>query len=721
MIRDRKTESSNYRHGDRFFSGLLDDGSIKIVQESGRMIHDDKGHPVRCFGTVQDVTELKAVENALKEERDFSAILIDSVPGLLVLIDENGRFARWNQTLPVMTGISNDRLQGLDASSIVVDSDRSWVGAALGKAFIRGRMDAEFGVCDATGGVHTIKWSGRVISNRGRSYLLGAGSDITELRRTEALLRAVAISATEIGTATNLDTSIRNAMEIVSTTILIDRMGVMERQATPNTPLIYRYAWNAPNVILPIDESFFEKPKIWTPQLAVWQAPLSEGRIVYTNSRDATGDVKEMLEFLGTKTVLLIPITVDDKHWGMVGFDSCQQERLWPDVEINILRMLANLIGSAIQRKRYVTEIRNANQIVLKTPTLLYRLRSEPTLPMVYISPNIKLFGYDPAVFIASPRFYKSLVHPDDAAAAAEAMARALEGQAGEVQFRMLTSRGDYRWVDNRYVPVRDAAGHIAEIEGLVIDITERKAAEEKISLLARTDLLTGLPNRRTFIERLDLAFAAAKRGTATVAVLFLDLDQFKDVNDTLGHPVGDLLLQGVAERLKAVIREVDAMARFGGDEFAMIDSDIGEPADVAVMADKILKALREPFSIRGNDIRIGASIGIAIYGLDASDAETLLSRADVALYRAKAEGRGTYRFFTDAMDTEVRNRVTVNAELHDAITSGQLFLMYQPQVNVDTGHIIGVEALVRWQHPTRGIVSPGEFIPVAEKSGADR
>ena len=227
-----------------------------------------------------------------------------------------------------------------------------------------------------------------------------------------------------------------------------------------------------------------------------------------------------------------------------------------------------------------------------------------------------------------------------------------------------------------------------------------------------------GLPNRAAFIEELVRVIASACREGNSFAVLYLDLDHFKDINDTLGHPVGDGLLQAVAERLQAAIRKTDTVARFGGDEFALINTDIGEPADTVALADKILKTLSEPFSILGSEIHSGASIGIAVYGSDAPDPETLLSQADVALYRAKAEGRGIYRFFTDAMDMEVRSRVRITSELREAITSGQLFLTYQPQVNIDTCDIIGLEALVRWRHPTRGIVPPGEFIPIAEKSG---
>jgi diguanylate cyclase (GGDEF)-like protein len=226
------------------------------------------------------------------------------------------------------------------------------------------------------------------------------------------------------------------------------------------------------------------------------------------------------------------------------------------------------------------------------------------------------------------------------------------------------------------------------------------------------------LANRGVFVESLRHAISNAKRTGRSFAVIYLDLDHFKDINDTLGHPVGDELLKAVAARLRANTREADTVARFGGDEFAVVAPEITEPADVAMLAEKLIKALAEPFALLGNDIHTGASIGIDLYGPDALDAETLLSHADVALYRAKAEGRGGYRFFTEAMDSEVRTRVTLGAELREAIDSDQLLLQYQPQVSTESGRINGLEALVRWRHPRRGLVGPEVFVPLAEKIG---
>jgi diguanylate cyclase (GGDEF)-like protein/PAS domain S-box-containing protein len=249
-------------------------------------------------------------------------------------------------------------------------------------------------------------------------------------------------------------------------------------------------------------------------------------------------------------------------------------------------------------------------------------------------------------------------------------------------------------------------------------DITERKAAEAQIIRAARSDILTGLANRTVFMETVQRAITQVGRGHAGFAVLYLDLDQFKDVNDTLGHPVGDELLKAVAERLRANTRATDMVARFGGDEFAVMMADVGDSADAARLAEKLTTAMNDPFVVQGNDIHTGVSIGISVYGVDGADPETMLSRADVALYWAKSEERGGYRFFTETMEDEVRTRVTLSSELREAVDAGQFFLVYQPQIEIATGRISGVEALVRWRHPERGVIAPNVFIPVAERCG---
>ena len=295
-------------------------------------------------------------------------------------------------------------------------------------------------------------------------------------------------------------------------------------------------------------------------------------------------------------------------------------------------------------------------------------------------------------------------------------MKAARSGTPQTFEWRGKTKDSRLLWVE---VSLRRAAfGGRDVLLATAREISQRKEAEGKLKRMAQFDLLTGLTNRGVFVTETTRAIERARRGLRSFAVLYLDLDHFKDVNDTLGHPIGDRLLEAVAERLQANVRAIDTLARFGGDEFALLMADVGDPADAGVLANKLLQSMATPFLLDDNQIQSGVSIGIATYEADDSDAEELLAHADVALYRAKSEGRHTYRFFTAAMDAEVRKRVALTSELQAGIAAGQLFLVYQPQVDMETSRLVGLEALIRWNHPARGVLLPGEFLPAAERSG---
>jgi len=252
----------------------------------------------------------------------------------------------------------------------------------------------------------------------------------------------------------------------------------------------------------------------------------------------------------------------------------------------------------------------------------------------------------------------------------------------------------------------------------IVQDISERKRAEDHIRRQASFDALTGLPNRTVFFDHMTMAIASAFRNSKSFAVMFVDLDRFKDVNDSLGHMVGDELLIKVGKRLKSSIRSIDTVARFGGDEFTIILPEINHDHDAAVISEKVLERLSSPFTIEGQDFFVGASIGITIYPNDAKDEITLLRNADMAMYRAKEEGRNTYRFFSPEMSAKVTHRMQMEVDLRRALAGDELFLVYQPIIDISTVQVSGMEALLRWNHPQRGLIQPDEFIPLAEETG---
>ena len=251
----------------------------------------------------------------------------------------------------------------------------------------------------------------------------------------------------------------------------------------------------------------------------------------------------------------------------------------------------------------------------------------------------------------------------------------------------------------------------------LIDDITERKLAEAKINHMARFDALTGLPNRTILRNRMDAALGETTSGIF-YAIHFIDLDQFKQVNDTLGHSRGDMLLQAVADRLRSTVRQSDVVARFGGDEFVVLQTPVNDIEEASALADRILQAVGTTYNIDGNEVAVSASIGIAFAPNDGGDADQLLRNADMALYRAKSESRDTWRFFKPEMEAHARARRTLELDLRNALANDAFEVYYQPIVDVRSQRILACEALLRWPHPERGMISPAEFIPVAEEMG---
>jgi diguanylate cyclase (GGDEF)-like protein/PAS domain S-box-containing protein len=376
------------------------------------------------------------------------------------------------------------------------------------------------------------------------------------------------------------------------------------------------------------------------------------------------------------------------------------------------------------QLKTELDELAKSNRIVENSSTLLFRMTVGDQWVVTYVSRNIERYGHT-AGEILGPLQIWNLFHPDDAPHIRDDLEDLRAGKSNVARRQVRFRKGDnsWAWVDASMTGVRDEIGCLIGGEGMMFDITDTRKAEDRIAYLASHDGLTGLANRSAFMERLQLAFAETQRSGNPFAVLYLDIDHFKDINDAFGHEKGDLFLQMVAERLGAALRETDALgrfsvARFGGDEFAVLETDVADPSDAAALAQRLIKTLALPFSIGEKNIHATASIGISLFDKSITDPNDLLVQADLALYRAKEAGRAQFHFHSCDLDIKVRERVAVAEELHAALKNGELELYYQPQVEIPSGRIIGLEALIRWNHPTRGLVPPSQFIPIAEKSG---
>ena len=411
------------------------------------------------------------------------------------------------------------------------------------------------------------------------------------LRQHDALLNAVTRGAAELLGSHSYEDATAVVLELIGEAVGVARVRfyIIAPGDDGHLHATAAQEWCAPGQSPTIDNPFFRSMDLHA-VLPKSIASLLNGQPYTYFITDIAQERQEQYLKAQMRSFLQIPIMIEGKLWGLLIFsDSADTRRKWNWAETDALGTLAGLIGVAIIRARYVKELTDANMIVQNSPTILYRLRGEPSLPLTYISPNIKKFGHDPAELLAAPNWSELLIDPDDQPKFGEAMTKVLQkgSSGGSIEFRLRTGDDTRRFVENRYTPVRDKLGRLVEIEGIIIDITERKIAEEQIALLARTDGLTGLANRTTFVDRLRQTLAATKRGANPFAVLYLDVDHFKDVNDTLGHPVGDILLKEIAERLKANTRDEDVVARLGGDEFAILQTDVTDPTRARWSGDK--------------------------------------------------------------------------------------------------------------------------------------
>src|SRR5262245_31377123 len=327
-----------------------------------------------------------------------------------------------------------------------------------------------------------------------------------------------------------------------------------------------------------------------------------------------------------------------------------------------------------------------------------------------------RIFGYASREEVLQQAAWDFYLKPEDRQAA---LSKLLERQSlTNYELCLKRKDGSPVWVLESENLIEGPDGRLSVIEGTTIDITERKRAEEQVKHLAFHDPLTSLPNRLLFSDRLTLAVAQAHRHNQKLAVLFLDLDRFKIINDSLGHSVGDELLRQVAERIQEYVREGDTVARLGGDEFTLLVPGINAEEDAAKIARKICDAIHDPFWIDGRELFVTTSMGVAANPSDGHDAETLFRNADSAMYRAKEQGRDNYQLYTPAMNAKAVERLSLESRLRQAVANDELELHFQPFFDLKTTKVLGAEALLRWRHPELGLIPPGEFIPIAELSG---
>jgi len=393
------------------------------------------------------------------------------------------------------------------------------------------------------------------------------------------------------------------------------------------------------------------------------------------------------------------------------------------DVSPSVLReeTLKNQID---EKNSAVKELDQQNKLFEAGPSVVFKLATEDNFPIEYVSPNLyQQFFYQAQEIIEKKSYFTDFIHADDIRAYKDHIQLNIENNSNhfEQEYRIIDGKGNIRWVNDFTTVIRSDSGKISYFHGYLIDVSEHKLIENQIKKQAYYDSLTSLPNRRMLTERLNQDIYRARRHKFFSALLFMDLDNFKYINDSLGHGVGDELLVEVSQRITQRIRMEDMAARIGGDEFVIVLSELDKDIQQAalkgkIIADSIREKISAPYHIRGNELHTSTSIGLVIFPRPDDESQKIIQHADTAMYHAKAAGRNDVRFFTEEMQLAADNRINLEKNLRMAVGNNELCLMYQPQVN-NAGEIIACESLVRWSKDGK-IISPADFIPVAEETG---
>jgi diguanylate cyclase (GGDEF)-like protein/PAS domain S-box-containing protein len=628
------------------------------------------------FSTIvaRDVTERKRAEDALRSSEARKSAMIEAALDAIVTIDAQGRMLEFNSAAERMFGYARASALGKPMADLIIPPslrDRHREGMARYLATGEGRIfdkTLELTAMRADGSEFPIELTVTRLPSDGPPIFTGFIHDLSDRKRAESALKE---------SEQKLRTLVTNAPIVL---FAIDRDGIFTHSEGKGL------------------ESLGLKPGESVGQ-SVWEA--------YRDHPDILAQIRRALS--GESHTATVRI-------GEIAFET----RYAPYRDSN--GHVMGIIGVATD----ITEQHRADQL-LRASEARYRTLFERNLAGVFRS-NLdgrildcnesfaRIFGYSSPEEVLDQRAQRLYLRPEDRSVFLSRLGE--RNSLSNYESCVRRRDGTPMWVLENATLVEGPDGGRSVIEGTIIDITERKRAEEQVKHLAFHDALTGLPNRLLFNDRLSIALAQARRSGEKLVTLFLDLDRFKVINDSLGHAAGDELLRRVAERLQASVRAGDTVARLGGDEFIILLTRISSEENAAKVATKFLQSVRNPFSVQERNVFITTSVGVSTYPNDGLDPETLIQNADVALYRAKEEGRDNYQLYAPAMNAQALQRLSLENRLREALPNGELILHYQPIVDVRSGRVCGAEALLRWRHPELGLLPPSEFITLAEISG---
>ncbi|WP_261130652.1 EAL domain-containing protein [Bacillus sp. Marseille-Q3570] len=694
-------------------------GSMMVGETILTPILNENGQCTHILAAVRDITHKKKIKAELQSSKERYQYLYENTPSMYFTLEQDGTIVSFNQTGASKLGYCNNDIVGKPFSSLVDPRDKKNFHSYI-KKLLDGKQSSsgiEVRLVHKEGSSFWVNQRMNVVSPKpGQNEIVCVSYEIQEQKETESQL---------IGQ--------KRIFELIATDILLEEIlevtaKSLESHIDDVLCTIHLYAGDKGVLQLVSAPSIDERYSMQLSEIMIGENLSGCGRAASTKDPVIVENIEDdplslhLNHFITEheiRSYWVMPIlSSNNQLLGIMTIYSLNNRT--PDKrDERLIKMYSDLAVLAIEQRN--------TKLALKESEARFRLMTENMSDLIvmldwrgnviYISPSYKnIFGREPLL----GNSFLAHIHEEDRDIVNHSFETLFQTKKRQdVECRYKHEDGSFIVIEARAMPVLTEADKVKQVVVVARDITERKKTEETIKHMAYHDALTNLPNRRKFQEDLGMVIEKSRESKNRIAgVLFLDMDRFKVINDSLGHAFGDRVLSLVAEKLKHQIGQDGGVYRMSGDEFTILIQDVDHISDLSQLAKRISELFADPVIIDGHEFRISLSMGISIYPDDGDDVETLLVHSDMAMYQAKEQGRNAYAFYSPSMNENNYERLVLENDLHKAIENDEFILHYQPRIDVKTSEIIGVEALVRWNHPQWGLISPGEFIPLAEETG---